>query len=142
MIINAPRDEIFSIVSDLAGWMKHLPHYREITFLARDGERDIVRMAAVRGSIPCSWTSAYEVVAADYEMRFEHLTKWTKGMKVIWTLMPTRDGTRVEIVHDLKFRVPGLGWFAEPIIGGFFVEHIASQTLATFKKIIEEKHKA
>ena len=29
-------------------------------------------------------------------------------MKVIWTLTPTRDGTRVEIVHDLKFRVRAL----------------------------------
>jgi hypothetical protein len=58
-------------------------------------------------------------------------------MKVVWTLTPTRDGTRVEIVHDLAFRVPPLAWLAEPIIGGFFIEAVATLTLATFKKLLE-----
>ena len=58
-------------------------------------------------------------------------------MKVVWTLTPTRDGTRVEIVHDLAFRIPLLAWLAEPIIGGFFIENIASRTLAAFKQLLE-----
>ena len=47
--------------------------------------------------------------------------------EVVWTLTPTRDGTRVEIVHDLHFRVPLLAWLAEPIISGFFIENVASK---------------
>ena len=58
-------------------------------------------------------------------------------MLVVWTLTPTRDGTRVEIVPDLKFRVPALAWFAEPIITQLFIEPIARKTLATFKELIE-----
>ena len=61
-------------------------------------------------------------------------------MKVVWTLTPTRDGTRVEIVHDLSFRIPILGWLVEPIISLFFIDHVANKTLATFKQILESKN--
>ncbi len=95
-------------------------------------------MAAVRSGIPISWTSEYWTDDHALELHFLHLTKWTKGMKVVWTLTPTRDGTRVEIIHDLKFRVPLLAWIAEPMISGFFISHVANLTLATFKKHLEE----
>ena len=52
-------------------------------------------------------------------------------------LTPTRDGTRVEIVHDLKFRVTALAWLAEPVIDGFFIGHVAGRTLARFKEHFE-----
>ena len=42
-----------------------------------------------------------------------------------------------EIVHDLKFRIPWLAWLAEPVIGGFFIGHIAGRTLARFKDYLE-----
>jgi hypothetical protein len=64
---------------------------------------------------------------------------WTRGMQVVWTFQPTRDGTRVEIVHDLTFRVRPLAWMAEPMIGGFFIENVATKTLRTFKQIIESR---
>ena len=115
-----------------------MPHYRFIRFLGKDpGGRDLVRMSARRGPLPVTWQSAYEADPSPLELRFEHLRAWTKGMLVVWTLTPTRDGTRVEIVHDLKFRVPALGWFAEPIITHLFIEPIARKTLATFKEVIE-----
>ena len=95
-------------------------------------------MAATRSGIPISWVSAYDADRTALELRFEHLQKWTKGMRVIWTLTPTRDGTRVEIIHDLHFRIGALQWLAEPIIGGFFIEHVANQTLRTFKEILEQ----
>ena len=49
------------------------------------------------------------------------------------------DGTRVEIVHDLTFRIRPLAWLAEPIIGGFFIENVAAKTLRTFKQIVENR---
>ena len=44
---------------------------------------------------------------------------------------------RVEIVHDLNFRVPALAPLANPVIGGFFIEHVANQTLRCFKQHLE-----
>ncbi len=136
IIIQASRERIFDIVSDLARWPEHLPHYRYVKFLGKEAGRDIVAMSARRGSIPVSWVSSYEANRETLEMHFEHLRKWTKGMVVTWTLTPTRDATRVEIAHTLKFRVRLLAWLAEPIIAGF-VEAIANQTLAVFKQLIE-----
>jgi ribosome-associated toxin RatA of RatAB toxin-antitoxin module len=137
ILINAPREDIFAVVSDLARWPERLPHYRHIRFIEKTPRGDIVEMAARRSGIPISWRSEYWVDARALELHFLHLANWTKGMKVIWTLTPTRDGTRVEIVHGLRFRVPLLAWLAEPIIGGFFIDHVARRTLATFKALLE-----
>jgi hypothetical protein len=93
-------------------------------------------MSAYRERFPVSWVSAYEPNRGLMELRFEHLTKWTKGMTVVWTLTPTRDATRVEIAHDLAFRIPLLRWLAEPIIASF-VSIIATRTLAEFKLFVE-----
>ena len=137
--INAPRQRVFEVVSDLSRWPELLPHYRYIRTLDKGKKGNIVQMAATRSGIPISWVSEYWTDPAALELHFLHLRKWTKGMKVVWTLTPLRDGTRVEIMHDLIFRVPGLGWLAEPIIGGFFMENIANKTLATFKEHLENK---
>ena len=136
VIIQASRERIFDTVSDLGRWPEQLPHYRYVKFLGQDGGRDIVAMSARRGWLPVSWVSAYVANRETLEMHFEHLRKWTKGMAVTWTLTPTGDGTKVEIVHTMKFRVPWLAWFAEPIIGGFIMA-IANKTLAVFKQQIE-----
>ncbi len=138
ILIKAPREAIFPVVSDIGRWPERLPHYRYVKFLGKDGGREIVKMSATRDGIPVSWISAYEIDPDRLELRFEHLRKWTKGMQVVWNLTPTRDGTRVEIVHDLKFRVPGLAWIAEPIILGLFVENIAGKTLRAFKQLLEK----
>ena len=99
-------------------------------------------MAATRSGIPISWTSEYWTDENHLELHFLHLKKWTKGMKVVWTLTPTRDGTRVEIVHDMHFRIPFLAWLAEPVIGRLFIENVANKTLATFKQYLERQEPA
>jgi hypothetical protein len=45
----------------------------------------------------------------------------------------------VEIAHDLNFRVPVLAPLAEPIIGDFFIHHIANRTLQCMKTYLESK---
>ncbi len=138
--ILAPRDLVFATISDLAHWPEMLKHYRSVQFLGKeDGPRELVRMQASRTGVPVSWTAAWEIDPQSMELRFEHVRGWSKGMRAIWTLTPTRDGTRLEIVCDLTFAIPGLGWLFEPIIGGFFVDHLANKTLRTLKKVIEEK---
>ncbi|MEP6671052.1 MAG: SRPBCC family protein [Chthoniobacter sp.] len=137
--IRAPREKIFALVSDLDRWPELLPHYRRIQTLGTGEKGSIVHMAATRSGIPISWTSEYWTDERALELHFLHLRKWTKGMKVVWTLTPTRDGTRVEIIHDMKFRIPLLAWLAEPIISGFFIENIANKTLATFKAHLEQE---
>jgi hypothetical protein len=72
-------------------------------------------------------------------VRFNHLKAFTKGMHVVWTFTETNDGVRVEIVHDLKFRIPALGFVAEPIIGDFFTHNVANKTLRCMKAYVEDR---
>ncbi len=137
ILIHAPRERVFDTVKDLSRWPEMLPHYRYVRLLGTEGQRSIVKMAATRDGLPIAWVSAYEADPSSLELRFEHLRAWTKGMKVVWTLSPTEEGTRVEILHDLQFRFPPLAWLAEPILGGFFIENIANKTLRVFKQLIE-----
>jgi len=139
IIIQAPRETIFATAADLARWPRILPHYRYIHFLRRLPDRSIVKMAALRSGIPISWTSEFVIDREHMELRFLHLKAFTRGMRVIWTFKETPAGVLVEIMHALRFRVSQLAPIAEPIIGDFFIHHVANQTLQAMKVYIERQ---
>ena len=137
IIMRAPRMTIFETAADLALWPRILPHYRYIRYLERSPERNLVIMAARRGPIPISWTSEQVIDRDRMEVRFHHLKAFTKGMDVVWTFNETSEGVRVEIIHDMHFRLPILAPLAEPIIGNFFIHPVASRTLRCMKAYLE-----
>lgn len=137
IIIHAPREVIFETIADLQQWPRLLPHYRYVYFLERYADHCVVEMAALRSGIPISWTSELVVDRERMEIRFLHLKAFTRGMRVIWTFKETPAGVLVEIHHQLRFRIPALAPIAEPIIGGFFVHHVANQTLSAMKAHLE-----
>ena len=139
IIIQAPKEKIFETAADLELWPKILPHYRYIRYLERDGDRNLVVMAAVRAGIPIAWTSEQIIDRERCEVRFHHLKAWTKGMRVVWTFKETPAGTVVEIVHDLRFRIPLLAPIVEPIISKGFIHPVASRTLRWMKMHLESQ---
>ena len=138
IIMHASRMAIFETAANLEVWPQILPHYRYIRYLERAPDRNLVVMAAVRSGIPISWTSEQVIDRKNTEIHFHHLKAWTKGMRVVWTFQETPAGTLVEILHDLKFRNRVLAPLAEPIIGGFFIHHIAGRTLHWMKVYFEK----
>ncbi len=124
IVIHAPVDEIFRVTSNLEDWPRVLPHYRWI----RKVEPNVFQMAARRGWLPIRWTSRFEV--KDGELRFHHLKAFTRGMDVTWTYTPTHDGVVVRISHELN------RWYAG-FLARYFIEPVATRTLATFKKHLE-----
>ncbi len=138
IIMHAPREVIFETAADLAQWPRLLPHYRYVRFIERYANHCVVEMGAMRSGIPISWTSELVVDRDRMEIRFLHLKAFTRGMRVIWTFKETPAGVLVEIQHTLRFRVAALAPIAEPIIGRFFVHHIANQTLRVMKAHIEK----
>ncbi len=138
IVIRAPKDRIFETAADLSQWPAILPHYRFIDYLERGTDRHIVKMACYRSGIPIAWTSEEIIDRERLEVRFHHLKAFTKGMDVVWTFTDTDEGVRVEILHTLRFRIPLLAPIAEPIIGGFFISYIASQTLHHMKLHLEK----
>jgi uncharacterized membrane protein len=137
IIIHAPRNAIFETAANLELWPKILPHYRYIRYLRRDAARNLVVMAAVRCGIPISWTSEQIIDRDKLEIHFHHLKAWTKGMHVVWLFKETPAGVLVEIVHDLRFRIPLLAPIVEPIIGKGFIHPVASKTLRSMKAYLE-----
>src|SRR5260370_8424056 len=141
IIMQASRAEIFETAANLELWPKILPHYRYIKYLERGTDRNVVIMAAARSGIPISWMSEQVIDREKFEVRFHHLKALTKGMLVVWTFQETPAGVLVQIAHDLNFRVPVLSPLAEPIIGDFFIHHIANRTLQCMKTYLETKGK-
>ena len=139
--MHAPRMTIFETAANLELWPRILPHYRYIHYLERGEERNVVIMAARRGPIPISWTSEQIIDRERMEVKFHHLKAFTKGMDVVWTFHDTPDGVRVEIRHDLRFRIRPLAPMAEPIIGNFFIHPVASRTLRCMKNYLEQPAK-
>ena len=139
ILIQAPKWEIFETAANLELWPKILPHYRYIRYLERGNSRNLVIMAAVRSGIPIAWTSEQIIDREKIEVRFHHLKAWTKGMDVVWSFKETSAGILVEIIHELRFRNRLLAPIAEPIIGDFFIHHIAGETLRCMKIYHEEK---
>ncbi len=140
IIMHAPKSAIFEAAADLERWPEFLPHYRYIRYLERSPRRNIVVMAAIRSGIPISWTSEQIIDRDRMEVRFHHLKAFTKGMDVIWTLdEQPGGGVLVQILHDMRFRVPFLAPVADPIIGGFFIHHVANETLRCMKAHLEAR---
>ena len=139
IIMQAPKMSIFETAANLELWPKILPHYRYIRYLERGASRNIVVMAATRSGIPIKWTSEQIIDREKIEVHFNHLKAMTKGMHVVWTFTETPAGVRVEIVHDLQFRIPILAPIVDLIIGNFFIHNVAGKTLRCMKAYVEEQ---
>ena len=140
--MQAPMTTIFETAANLELWPTILPHYRYIRYLERGTDRNLVVMAARRSGIPISWTSEQIIDHDRMQVRFHHLKAFTRGMDVIWTFHETPDGVRVEIVHDLRFRIQLLAPVADAIIGNFFIHHVANKTLRCMKAYLESTTKS
>jgi hypothetical protein len=73
------------------------------------------------------------------EVRYRHIRGITRGMDVVWRLVPDGSRTRVTIVHEWD----GPRWplissiAANLVIGPVFVHGIASRTLAGIARYVE-----
>lgn len=137
IVIKAPPSLIFEHASATPLWPRLLPHYRYVRVLAVDGTRSVVEMAARRPlnvlglSIPVRWRAEQINDAATPQIYFRHLGGWTRGMEVYWRFTPLPDGTtRVQIDHELRSPLAAF-------IGHYFVDDIATRTLARMKHICE-----
>jgi len=139
IIMHASKMSIFETAANLELWPKILPHYRYIHYLERGPTRNIVVMAARRSGIPIKWTSEEVIDRERVELHFNHLKELTKGMHVVWTFDETPDGVRVEILHEMKFRILLLAPIMERIIGDFFIGNVANKTLRCMKEYVEAR---
>jgi ribosome-associated toxin RatA of RatAB toxin-antitoxin module len=139
--VDAPPELVYRLARDVTRWERLLPHYSRSVAIdeAADGTRvcDFIArrpFVQVLGlGIPVTWRSRTWHEPATRRLRFVHVAGATKGMDVTWTIEPAGTGTRVDIGHDFRPRIPGFA----AVVDRFFTRPIAGRTLATFKALAE-----
>jgi len=141
--VAAPLDRVFEAAKDVEQWPRILPHYRYVRMLERRGEGGLVEMSANRPfgfmNWPTWWRSEMSVDPERYEVRYTHVAGITRGMQVVWRLVPAGAATHVSIVHQWDgpawplLRWPAANW----VIGPVFIHGIASRTLAGIARSVE-----
>jgi hypothetical protein len=135
---SAPADACFRAAADVERWPEILPHYRWVRFRRKDGfARGVVEMAAFRhfGPVgyPTWWVSEMTHDPVRRTVTYRHVAGITRGMDVLWEVIPRRDGgTLLRVTHEWGGPAwPVIGVFAaEHVIGPHFIHFIASRTLA------------
>lgn len=141
--IAAPVEATFAAAADVERWPELLAHYRWVTMLERRPDGGVVEMAAWRPfgplKYPTWWASEMAIDRPAREVRYKHIRGITRGMDVVWRLVPTDAGTHIELIHEWDgpawplIRRPAAEW----VIGPVFVHGIASRTLAGLKRHLE-----
>lgn len=142
VFIAASLGSVYELASRVEDWPQLLRHYRFVNVvdpaIAGDTRSRLVRMGATRSGFPVSWTSVQHLDRRKRYIRYRHVGGPTLGMDVLWILEPRGTGVDVTIEHDL----PSARWWLQPapiarFVGSFFVESIASMTLAGIKRNAE-----
>jgi ribosome-associated toxin RatA of RatAB toxin-antitoxin module len=132
---------VFRLARDVTRWERLLPHYVRSRAIAEAPDGILVcDFIARRPLIPLiglglsvTWRSRTWSEPATRRLRFVHIAGATRGMDVTWTIEPSPSGSRVDIGHTFRHRIPGFAWFVDRA----FTRAIAGRTLATFKTLAE-----
>jgi ribosome-associated toxin RatA of RatAB toxin-antitoxin module len=139
--VAAPPDLVYRLARDVTRWERLLPHYARSRVVRRDADGTLVCDFVARrvivpwlgAGVPVAWRSRTWHEPATRRLRFHHVAGATRGMDVTWTIEPAGGGTRVEIEHDFRPRVPGFAAFVDRA----FTRPIAGRTLATMRVLAE-----
>lgn len=138
IVMRADPDRIFQAAAQVEHWPEFLPHYRWIKVLGDRPEGRVVEMAARRGIIPVKWTSLQRWDAERREVIYDHIGGATRGMHVVWEIVPQGNETLVRIFHDLHFDIPLVSSAPGRLITSeVFIRHVAGQTLWHMKRFLE-----
>ena len=141
--VSAPAALVFRLARDVERWPALLPHYVRARRLAPpdpDG-RVLVAFVARRLllpilgiGVPVTWRAWTWAEPAQCHLRFVHRGGATNGMDVTWRIADRAGGgSRVDIEHDFRPRVPGWAWLIDRLV----TRPIAGRTLATFRSLAE-----
>jgi coenzyme Q-binding protein COQ10 len=143
LVIAAPAAQVFAAASEVERWPAILPHYRWVRMLERREGGGTVEMAAWRPFPPFRWptwwVSEMWVDPGRLEVRYRHIRGITRGMDVVWQVVPAGEATHVSIIHEWSgppwplLRWPAANW----VIGPVFIHGIASRTLAGIARAVE-----
>jgi len=140
--VAASPDLVYRLAHDVTRWEAVLPHYARSRVVTREADGTLVCDFVARRpwvpllglGIPVAWRSRTWHEPETRRLRFVHVAGATRGMDVTWTIEAAPSGgTRIQIAHDFRPRVPGFARFVDAA----FTRPIAGRTLATFRALAE-----
>lgn len=137
VVINAPRDEVFSVASDFERWPEFMPSYKEVKIVERTEDKMVIeRMGQVIGK-PAFWKS--EVSLEPPKMI---KAKQVKGpipdMDIEWLFEELDGETKIVLVHNFEYKkIPLIGGIIGRLIAAKIVRRMAQETLEDIKRRIE-----
>jgi ribosome-associated toxin RatA of RatAB toxin-antitoxin module len=136
--VAADPARMFALAATVENWPLLLPHYRWVRVLGRRGPLTVLDMAARRGAIPLRWQAVQGVYPAERLITYRHVGGITRGMRVVWQLVPEVDGVEVTIRHRFQPAWPLVSdALVQRVVGDYFVEHVAGQTLQHLRRHAE-----
>ena len=142
--IAGDLERVYNYASRVEQWPDILPHYRRVEVLQAGLHERLVSMHCVRsfGFIhwPCKWRAKQTMSPEEGRILFSHVSGPAKGMSVEWLLSRKPEGIETTIEHELHARTPWEKLYAG-FIGPVFIQSIASQTLQTIKRLVEDEVK-
>ncbi len=138
---DALKPHVYKLAANIQEWPSILPHYRYVRVLEQSRRHKVAKFGARRGYFPVYWKARQNLYPETSRITFEHTGGITRRMQVEWRMQPCEGGLRVTIYHELSYPIPVLGpLFARNVVGKYFVQHIADQTLQCFKQLLEGLH--
>lgn len=137
--IHADPDLVFRLAGEVEFWPAMLPWYRDVRVLRRRGQQRLVCVATWCGAVPLRWTAIQWLDPDARRIILRHVNGVTRGMEVVWQMVPRPDGTvDVHVEHRLARSLPPVGRIAaERVIWPLLVEDLTAKTLRRLKEIAE-----
>ncbi len=140
--IQVPPDEVFKVISDLATWPRHLPHYRWIRVMENHPDHQIVRMACYRGWLPIDWVVRVQTDLAKRQLRFIHLHAISRGLEVVWLVEPLGDDTMSQVTVTSNIGPLHARWgggVVKWVIQHFFVDYEIPYAIRSFAQYFADR---
>ncbi|MEW5767820.1 MAG: SRPBCC family protein [bacterium] len=139
IIINAPGDKVFSVVSDFEAWPQFIPAYQEVKIVKKEDNRLVIeRKGEVRGK-PVFWKSEVKL-EPPASIKSKQVEGPIPDMEIEWCLEETEGGTRIILSHNFEYKkIPLLGYIIGRLIVAKIVYKMADETLQAIKNRVENQ---
>lgn len=138
IIINTPKEKVFSVVSDFESWPRFIPAYQEVKIVEKEENKMVIeRKGTVRGKTTL-WRSETELIPPN-SIKSRQIIGPIPGMEIEWHFEEIGDETRIILIHNFEYKkVPLIGGIIGRLIVAKIVRRMAQDTLEAIKRRMED----
>jgi len=144
VVINAPREEVFSLACDFESWPEFMPSYKEVKIVQRSEDRMVIeRKGEVRGK-PVFWKSEVRLEPPNM-IKARQVEGPIPDMEAEWFFEALNGETKIVLIHSFEHKkvpligakIPLIGEIIARLIAAKVVRRMAQETLEAIKRRVE-----